>query len=388
MTRTVYEVAEMDEQEVLRLATATIRRHPTLEEVFDTTFLQRLARRRRLNNYLLWLLAQTEDSEYSEEVWATICCDLHTLRHENSLTHFRRKLRMWERETFFVARGELGIAAGVKRRGFDIELEPATGNGKRCDFRAMTDPPTWWEIKALGEIERVADDDRIVREVQSGLRRIPEPYALAIEESNVALGDVQRAVKKIKNEIASYFRDRKKPPATFSAFGLNVKVMARSNLGYGYVGITNFQGYVFGDEHSARAADRIVDALAQLPKGECGVVVIDATCTRWLNEYEILDACFGPLQRVYDANGNRDEHDAGRAAFQPHHRTRISAVVLYTTEARFVEEPKGAILVVHNPFARVQLDDSFFCDVAARQTRCVPAGNGRFLVRTTPELGQ
>jgi hypothetical protein len=45
---------------------------------------------------------------------------------------------------------------------------------------------------------------------------------------------------------------------------------------------------------------------------------------------DAIDACFGSVRLFISDNGFVDLHDSRLAAFQPHQRTRVSAIVHYS----------------------------------------------------------
>lgn len=378
---TIFDLDDLDDDVAVALAEKTLDRHPVLRRIYDETFVTRLTRRRpRISNFLLLLLVQPED-EYADEYWKSVVSDLLLLEPEQSFAHFGHKLRVRTRKELEAVRSELALAARLKRLGTPVALEVPTRNGKNADIGAGTSPPTWWEIKAVSDLDFVVNDDEIALRVQQGLRRIDAPYILTLGRTKVTKGDVARAVKSIKKQIDEHHGAGGVLPAEFEAFGLKVTATGRTKKSHGYLGAIT-SGYEFKDEQAERIRNRIISAVSQLPDEGGGVVVIDTTDATWVDIDDVVDACFGPVHSFIQGNRSVDVHDASLGTFQPQQRRRVSAVAHYSRHPRHVSggDETYNLYVVHNPFARVPLGNEVFAGDGVLHCRAKDNGRGGYTI--------
>lgn len=358
----------------------TLSKHHRLRDIYDDEFIQRLVRRRRGQNYLLFMLVQPEN-EVTDHYWASVVADLVSLEGDHSFQRFKPKLRARDCETLEAGRSELALAARLKQLGYDIELEAPTRNGRDCDFVASTEPATCWEIKAVLDLDSVVQDAQSSFEIQTRLRRIDEPYILSILHSKIATNDVAAAVRDIKRQIAAHYRVKGALPMRFVSMGLVVEASRLTKHPNGYIGTSFLGGRIFGTEHSKKIRDRISSAVDQLPEDRPGVVVIDTTTASWVDQEDVIDACFGAESFCYASGQILHVRDSEAAAFQPLQRTRVSAVVHYT---RHPGDNGQSLLVIHNPFARVPLHLETLAAPDVQQMHRVEPEPGCFLLRKTP----
>lgn len=350
----IFELAELDDGAASYLVARTLGLHPALRQLYEEVFLRRLIRRRRENNFLLLLLVRPDD-DYANAFWSALVADLETLQAEGAWATYRGRLRRHERFDFESARSEIALAAWMKRRSVPITLEPPTRDGRVCEFMAMTLPPTWWEMKAIHDLDFIVADEVVAFEVQRRLRRLNEPYMLTLRESNLERKSIISAVRDIKRHIAAFHRSGGVPPATFESQGLVVEVASTTKRSQGYLGVST-SSHCWQDEYAVKVGDRIASAAQQLPEDGAGIVVIDTTMSTWIHREDIIDACFG-VESAAVARGRwyniRDE----RGAFKPGQRRRISAVLHYS---RTPCDSESGLAVIHNPFARTALPDRLF----------------------------
>jgi hypothetical protein len=379
------ELNKMDETQVRAMVKATISLYPILHEIYDAAFIEKLVRRRSiLSNFLISALTQPGD-EISVHFWTSTVNDLICLLDEGALERFRDDLRKEDRHDLQVARSELAIAAWMKRRGFSIILEPLTNGSRRCEFRAGTVPPTWWEIKTPHDVTKakgydeagkelvdnasVRRDKEISSEIHRALDGIPQPYVLDYDfGAAFARAHVASALKEIKRQIAAHHANGGSPGISFEHLGLRVDIVDTTNKPHGYIGVTLGREYVFEREYMEMIQKLTDEAARQLPAREAGVVVIDATMTDFMDLDDMKDACYGELggiERLPDGVFRRDD------------ATRVSAVVLYEhnvghwgRDYRFT--------AFHNPFAAKPLPEELFATPDAQQFRLEAVGNGMF----------
>ena len=385
---TIYDLPLLDERTAFALVQQTLGKHPQLLDIFPETFLHDLVpRRHTLDNFLLLLLVQPDDP-YATAVFSTIVADLETLKAEAAYEHFRDKFHKHEQFDFMATVSELGLAAFVKRLGISVDLEPPTNQGIDCDFRAGTQPVTYWEIKAVRDLDFVRADERVYLEVQRSLRRIPQPLVLHFQSEGLALNNVGKALSEVKGEIAEYYAAGGKPPTTFTSHGLRVEITGTTERGYGYLGTMFSPEYVFESEQMERIVSRIARAATKLPPNEAGVVVIDTTMAHWIHPHEIVDACFGEEVGVVVGGVFQNARRPG-GAFRPGSGTRVSAVLHYANElgGGFRSDDEGTSLL-HNPYARNPLPAEFLTAAEFTQYRRVDVGNGRYRLASSADLDQ
>lgn len=372
----IFELADLDEASAYAAIEQTWRHFPQLRNFYDDDFIRRLVpRRRNLDNFLLLMLVQPGE-EFPQKFWTSVIADLDSLADEGAWALFKPKFRHHEHFDLESAKSELSLAAWTKSLGFSVTLEPRVNDRRVCEFSACTAPLTWWEVKSLRDIDIVEEDERIRLEVQHRLRYIPQPYTLSIESgTNLARQNVARAVREIKKQIADYYAAGGSPPRYFESHGLKIAITGVTKRGHGYLGVGE-QAYVFGAEQMNRVLSRISSARAQLPSDGAGIVVIDATMARWLDDDDVIDACFGE-ERLGYVNGKTINVRMPGGAFQERHRTRISAVVYYTRSPSDWNQD-FEMVVLHNPFAREPLPHSLLQVEGVRQLRRVNAPGGMF----------
>jgi len=376
---TIFDLATLDDTTAHDLVAKTMRRFPELVRLFDDPFIGRLIRRRHnLDNFLLLLLVQPDDC-YATSFWSSTIRALDGLAVEGAWRAFGSKFRRHQRFDVQSTKSELSLAAWMKGRGISVIIEPKVNGRRACEFVAQTSPPSWWEVKSLRDIDLVEQNERAYLEVQNRFRRLKEPYVLSINDcSALALSDVSAAVKDIKRQIGEHFAMRGDLPKLVESHGLSITLETMSGRGYGYLGIIE-QQYVFGPEQMEKVRSRVSSAVGQIPADGAGVVVVDCTMAQWLDEEDVINACFGE-----DVGSWRDGQPVDRrmpgGVFHPRVRTRISAVAFFKGPA----DPNSDfdMTVLHNPHARMPLPTDVFRAVNTCQLGRRDAGGGRYkLVR-------
>lgn len=160
-------------------------------------------------------------------------------------------------------------------------------------------------------------DELIAREVQLRLRHIDQPYVLIMEPSSVERNEVAVAVRNLRRQLAEHHKTGGPLPHRFDSNGLRVVASAITKRGRGYLGIVEGRPHLFGDELAMRVVDRIVGAMEQLPDDSAGVVVIDTTLSTWIEDEDIVDACFGVEGLGYVNNKLISVRRNDLAAFRP-----------------------------------------------------------------------
>lgn len=375
----IFDVPDLTESQAAARVHETLRAIPHLTHIYDDSFVDHIARRRDINNYLLWLLAQT-DGQYGREYLSSLVGDLDLLEDEGAYSSFADKLRKYSKFDFEGARSELDLTAWMKRRGVPVTIEPPTRGDQNCDFLAETNIRTWWEVKSVRDLDFFLEDEVVAREVQALLQRIDEPYILSLLPSDVSRNDVRKAARSLKRQFADHHRASASIPATFEAYGLRVKVTEKTSKPYGYLGILQTAGYTWGDEFAKRARNRILKAVDQLPDDGAGIVVVDTTVSTWAEEEDIVGACFGPEIGIYRDGQMFSCRDTQRGAFKANERKRISAVIHYSRSPRETTEPRQ-LTIYHNPFARHSIEDDVLSGAYVRQFRRVETQSGSYRIQ-------
>ncbi len=371
----IYDLAIMDDAAVRARADNVLDRYPVLRRIYSADFLERLVPdRRNLDNHLLWLLTDTA-GDFATGFWAEVSDDLAMLAQVGAFEAFGPKLRRTGRIEVQSAKTELELAAWMQRKGHAVTLEPLVPDtGRRCEFAAESMPPTSWEVKSVLDQQPVRERERVSTEVQKHLRYIDEPYVLDVDARDLTIREVQEAVRSVRQQIREFHRSGGQQfPVTFESHGLEVTVRGRSSAEYGYTGIQPIGPYWLGNEDIHRVTDRAGDAVAQIPTGRAGIVVIDTTMADLVDEDEVEAACYGELSLV--VAGRREVYVRGREAiFRPGRNTRISAVMHYTRR-RPGDVSKR---VYHNPFAEIELPPDLLREENVRQVRRVEHTRGAY----------
>lgn len=364
----IYDLAIMDDASVRDRVEKMLAHFPALRRIFCTEFLDSLIPdRQNLDNHLLLLLADTEDS-FATRFWTEVSNDLLILQDAQAFEVFRQKLRKRDRIGLQSAKTELELAAWMRRKGNRIVLEPQNPEtGRRCEFTAESVPPTWWEVKSVLDQQTVRDQEKIQREVARHLRYIDEPYWLHIDTGNLTLSNVHRAVKSVLQQIRAFHRAGGQPiPISFDSHGLRVTIEGRSPRPYGYSGTEIIGPYWLGNEDIRRVLNRAREAVSQVPPGKAGIVVIDTTMADFVHKEDVEDACYGELNLAV-VGGNLLQMRGRDAVFRPNSNTRVSAVIHYKRRS----PGEVMIKVYHNPFAEIALPPKILRDRHVSQVRCV-----------------
>jgi hypothetical protein len=366
---TIDEVSALSAERAADLVRQTLEQHPVLQQVYDDAFVQNLIRKRSNGDNNLLFRLVIPDDPIGQELWATIVDEIRELG-SNALDTFRNKMRRSGYEALESWRTELWFAAWIKRMGVTVQLEPAVGDGK-AEFRAGTEPETWWEIKTPLDVASVRGDNAVEEDIRKRLRFIPEPYALTLEAFDITLTDVAAAVKDLRAQLAKYHGQGGKTPHYFSSNGIVVEAYETGSE-RGYLGAQLGKMYVWQNQHAELAAKKIREAAKQLPEDGAGVVVIDRTVATWMHDDDVEDACYGELKLELGPSGPRCVRNGG--LFRRDSGTRISAVISYSRT--IVRHGIGRdIAVLHNPDAKRLLPQELFAGHDVRQTKIRRKGN-------------
>jgi hypothetical protein len=371
---TIFDVPRLEEDDAWLRVRATLAAHPLLEHVYDEPFLGDQIRRRATSDGVLLLWLAQPDDEMAVAFWNAVVEDLSLLEPEGAVRVFRSKMRKDAVADFESWRTELSLAARLKRDGVGIVLEPPVGNGT-ADIMTRTVPEAYWEIKSPLDLGDLREDAAVQLDVQRRFRRIDEPYVLDLVSFDLARADVAKAAKDIKRQIAAFYAASGTPPHRFVSSGLVIDAVAVTNRGHGYLGTMMSKEYVFQDEHAGHVVKHILKAAKQIPGDAAGVVVIDRICSDWLNEHDVVDACFGVERLVFVGNAHFNIRNGG--VFRPGYSTRISAVASYSR--RWVANGgELEMLFLHNPYARTPLPAGLFTSNGFRHGRLIEARPGFF----------
>lgn len=379
---TIWDLEDLDGDDAFCRAKATIAKFPILARIYDDAFLRDLISRRAtiVDNRLLFMLVQPED-DVALGMWTSITDDLSLLEPEGSIEAFADKLRRHTAAEVEATWTEIALPAWFKRNGVAVELEPAVGE-KRPDFAANTEPPTTWEIKSLQDIDDVQTIDAIQHDVQGRLRKASQPYILSTTGLPKKREHVASAVKKVVRDLLAHDKANLPVPHTFTENGLVVTADSRQRDGKGYPGVFVGPMHKFSTEYSQRVRGRIKVASSQLPADSAGVVVIDCTGATWLDDEDVIDACFGDASTVFRNGKMFDVREDG--ILTASNFARISAVIAYERH-RYTSDPGPyKMTVLHNPYARFPLPAGWLVAEHVRHLRRVGDGSGRFHFEATP----
>jgi hypothetical protein len=379
----IYDLAEFDDETVRGLVEATLSKYSELRRFYDDEFIRKLARRRHnLDNYLLLQLARPSD-EFFGDYWQPVVEDLLVLAPFGGWEKFKAKFRKHERSNVESALTELSLSAWMARNCGNVVLEPPTDGGQNCDFKGETSPEIFWEIKTLRDLDFIEVDKRIYLRAQAAFRRIEQPYVLHMRALRIAEIDLATAVRDVKKQLAEHHRKGGIAQGTFGCNGLVVEIIGVSKRKFGYVGSSMGKSMVFGSEQALKVGRSIRSAKSQIPADAAGIVVIDSSVADWIDEDDVIDACFGVVSMAFV--GGREMMVRGdNAVFRPDCDRRVSAVAWYTSGHRRLRDT--AITVVHNPYARIPLGNSVLEFEGVKQIRSVETGDGfrRMEIALTP----
>jgi len=195
---TIYELADLPEEEAWRGVHASLAAFPRLSEIFNNDDLANLIARRAGGSSRLLLRLVRSDHEMWREVFEAF--DLLGPLAAQSFTEKVRRDRRGNEESWLT---ELRFAAWLKRGGVDVTIEPAVNDGL-AEFLAQTDPPTVWEIKSPLDAEAQRAEAEIMHELQGELRRLPVPVVLSVDLRD---DDTLRALS-----LEQLSRSRSQPP--------------------------------------------------------------------------------------------------------------------------------------------------------------------------------
>lgn len=342
----------------------TFEAFPALRRIYDDHYIEKLLARRSTTNFLLFMLVRPDDW-YPKCFWDSLLSDLTELDSVGGFDKYRHKLRVEEFDGIQGVRSEIAVSAWAKRR-WEIELEPPLPSSSRVpEFRASSSPETWWEVKSLKDVHQVREDQRIAFDVQRRLQRINEPYVLTYEASpDASLADAPAAVKELRRALRLLHETNGNLPICFAFHGFRFEVAARTKRERGYLGILSSE-FLFTDEHLRVIRSRIADAAKQLPADQAGIVVIDTTIARFVEDEDFLDACLGEL-----GFGRRNSG----GSFNPTQHRRISAAIHYKRDPDWGAD--AAVLVLHNPYAAKTIPTSLLHTTDVKQFRVVPGKPG------------
>jgi hypothetical protein len=183
-------------------------------------------------------------------------------------------------------------------------------------------------------------------------------------------------------ELIAHDKENLPLPQSFQENGLVVTAEKRQRHGKGYPGIFVGPMHKFGTEYSKRVRGRIKAASTQLPSDSAGVVVIDCTGATWLDDDEVIDACFGDPSTVFRNGTMFEVREHG--IFTERNFTRISAVVAYQRH-RYTSDPGPfKMTVLHSPYARFQLPAEWLVAEHVRHMRRIEDGPGKYHFESSP----
>lgn len=396
---TIYELADLPEEEAWRGVHASLAAFPRLSEIFNNDDLANLIARRAGGSSRLLLRLVRSDHEMWREVFEAF--DLLGPLAAQSFTEKVRRDRRGNEESWLT---ELRFAAWLKRGGVDVTIEPAVNDGL-AEFLAQTDPPTVWEIKSPLDAEAQRAEAEIMHELQGELRRLPVPVVLSVDLRD---DDTLRALSleqlsRSRSQPPKARKPRFKPgdgkriaadilewikgvdPATLPASAIfgNLTVEASPIDGeHGFFGSSSYGIDMGSDYHVYRVRNIIKSATGQLPKEGGGVILVDGSASEAIDETAVACACFGrEVKRVI--RGALVEDRPMNGLFSPHKHTRVSAVGFWT--GRLIHDSgESGVTMFHNPFARVPLADDWLPDRTVRQARVYQSGGDIFIAAPLP----
>lgn len=365
----IFELKEMEEDELLELAHQTIALFPVLKEIYNEDFLKDLARRRHhFDNYLLWLLVSKQPFTYL--TWQIVANCLKSLEDSDGISHFKAKLRSRTDRVFRSYQTELEYAAYYKAKGYDIKLEPKIPNTEKIPEFKIESPEirVFFEIKSIFW-EEIIEEEKLETQIQGAIGKIDLPYVFNIRHTpGLGIEHVSDLKKFLIGKLGGIDDAQDFPFVLYypneTAALAKITVLGKPNrLPHGYLGGIN--GGVKMGPGAEELRRKISKKVSQLPKKEANVMVIERGS--WLlDEIDIDYALFGDEKlRVY-SNGHTEPIRTPNGILKPTKNTRLSAVI-FSQKKWERQNFNRRKFVFHNPFAEKPLDEQFFADRNVKQ---------------------
>jgi hypothetical protein len=180
----------------------------------------------------------------------------------------------------------------------------------------------------LAKLRPVSEEQLLHLDIETSLEGIRQGYILGFETLGLKRIDLATALKEIKAALRKHHEARLPAEGTFESGGLSVFILGESSRPRSYVGTAPSPEYVFRREYMERIQRRIDKAAGQLPKGEAGIVIIDASMATFMGLYDIQDACYGEeVGTIRD--GMLINARLPDGVFARRNMTRVSAVAFY-----------------------------------------------------------
>lgn len=369
----IFDLEEMDDEELLSKIDTTLSTFPILKEIYDEDFLVDLVGKRfHYDNHLLWMLVCNHPQVTL--IWETVSKYLHLLKDSDAISHFREKLRHRGERVFHSYLTELEMAGYYKEKGYEIELEPEILSSKKNpDFKVeLDDFRVYFEIRNLF-MDELMQMENLDVQIHGMFTRIDERFVFSIfyKPLRLQIKHLKRLQMFIKKSLAEanktqnlhfpftlFFPDKKNTLAEVEVWGRPKK------FDHGYLaGLGTTFGIPQGSKNVRR---KISKKISQLPKGEANVVVVEPGHLFYDVDY-VVDALLGD---VY-ISVNLKDHSThavrkGDRIFDAKKNTRLSAVIYY--EKKFQNQKFFARKTVfHNPFAAKPIGPDFFEDEGVKQ---------------------
>ncbi|MBW1932305.1 MAG: hypothetical protein JRI56_04645 [Deltaproteobacteria bacterium] len=367
MNFSLFELSEVPEDKLSELVKSSLDEFAILKSIYNDDFIEDLLKDNHEKNYLLWLLSSK--NPYTYETLKEISENLEILLENDSITHFKDKLQSKTINIFENYQLELYFASHYKKKGLNIELEPAINQkGKNPDFKVQyQNDIIFFETKNL-YFENMISLDKFDFQLYSDLRKHYMKLVYSVyRDPNFDLSEYYR-FRKFVQEKLSENKDASDFPKRYDFLNKEGKKCAKliiegkpNTKDYGYLS-------AIVDLHASEWKDRtkiinsIKEKLSQLVKNESNVIIIKSS--QILTDYEsIQDALFGAEKYLINKKtGNIiGSTRYGDRVFSPSKNSRISAILFYKKKYSN-EKFEHNLWIFHNPYAKKPIPVEFFRD--------------------------
>jgi hypothetical protein len=360
---TVYDLAKRTPEELRERVNRTFERWPLLRTIYTDKAVDLLIKVRKRNNNALLLRLTSPDDPENRPFWDEVVRRLDLLGPQHD--KLGEAMRNSDRTRFEGWQTELWFATWIKEEtGAVVEIEAPVGRSN-ADFRALTSPELWFEIKSPQAEISARSFDPINDEFRRLIAVMPEKYRIDMDYdayTPIHVSAVTGLVRDLRDRIAA----TPNRPLCFDSAGIRFRAFPDDDGPY--VGIVVEPNVDIGDAYREIAYDKICEAVKQLPPDQAGIVVIDRSNASWMDDDDVLQACHGWTELVRDGLDATLQQKHG-GTFRPGFNTRISAVISYSrTIVRYGRASRRDVLVIHNPDAQIPLEHAVFAFPDVRQT--------------------
>jgi hypothetical protein len=372
-----YEVPDRTDRELKASIRRTLHRFPDLNQVYDSTMVGQLVRKKRdTDNFLLRLLCCDDDEVLA--YWRSVLSDITALSDSISLRRLRIALRNMNQVDLDRLRLALHLAARFARKGCGLSFQLQTGhNEERYEFnvsRIGQQTVTFAVRNAVPdqELRRFAG---VVRKIWTSLENLPVPYLIEVRCRNDLeqhqLTGLRRFLEQKLHRLYQVSQRKSEDFPYDVRFDdrVVIRVLARSRkASRGLVGSVVLPATWVDNPTYVMKMLRSALMRPGLPGSGPGVLVLDCSKTPFMKRHAVELTLLG-RREVTISTGDRGTViiRSGEALFRPRKNRRVSALLTYSRDYSEEMGERTRMWVYHNPHARYPLDPDFFFGEEVKQ---------------------